>query len=153
MTKPYPMPPPTAALLANKVPNETHKAFKLLSQPFDPPEEVLAWCRPFLARQTWTFSRTMPQWPHEYIVRDRLDADDQVNYDAICRLVQDYGYTGRFGRHVRKYMNCDGWRYWQIENVLNRALNDDLSANCCALAEATGGKHHAKTCANREGAG
>ena len=29
--------------------------------------------RTFVDEQEWTFAKTMPEWPHEYIVRDRVD--------------------------------------------------------------------------------
>lgn len=29
--------------------------------------------RAFVAGAKWTFAKTMPKWPHEYIVRDRVD--------------------------------------------------------------------------------
>jgi hypothetical protein len=27
----------------------------------------------FINTQNWTFAKTMPTWPHEYIVRERVD--------------------------------------------------------------------------------
>ncbi len=29
--------------------------------------------RAFVDRERWTFAKTMPEWPHEYIVRERVD--------------------------------------------------------------------------------
>jgi len=27
----------------------------------------------FVDDETWTYAKTMPQWPHEYLVRERVD--------------------------------------------------------------------------------
>ena len=27
----------------------------------------------FIKAEKWTFAKTMPEWPHEYIVRERVD--------------------------------------------------------------------------------
>ena len=35
------------------------------------PEEL----RRFVAGERWTFAKTMPAWPHEYLVRERVDRD------------------------------------------------------------------------------
>ena len=34
--------------------------------------------RDFVDTAEWTFAKTMPEWPHEYIVRERVDKDHFV---------------------------------------------------------------------------
>ena len=31
--------------------------------------------RDFVDSAKWTFAKTMPEWPHEYIVRERVDEE------------------------------------------------------------------------------
>ena len=50
--------------------------------------------RTFNAEQRWTFARTMPEWPHEYIVRE------QVDDELLQRLVV----------HIRTH-GVEGWFY------------------------------------------
>ena len=46
--------------------------------------------------EEWTFAKTMPEWPHEYIVRDRVDA----------QLFEDLGHDLR--RHGRSSASITG---------------------------------------------
>ena len=46
--------------------------------------------RTFVDEETWTFARTMPEWPHEYLVRDHVDEE------LFVRLVE----------HIRAH-GCD----------------------------------------------
>ena len=31
--------------------------------------------REFIDQETWTYAKKMPEWPHEYIVRERVDEE------------------------------------------------------------------------------
>ena len=31
--------------------------------------------RDFVDNETWTYAKTMPKWPHEYLVKDRVDEE------------------------------------------------------------------------------
>ena len=42
----------------------------------------------FIDSVQWTFAKTMPEWPHEYIVRER------VNEDLFVKLVQHIRWQG-----------------------------------------------------------
>jgi DNA replication protein DnaC len=91
------------------------------------PVEFPAELRAFVNEQTWTFAKTMPEWPHEYIVRDRVDeelferlvvyirthghegvraeADDQSYHDFLATLIaEEVGHRAqtRIERSVRK---------------------------------------------------
>jgi hypothetical protein len=63
----------------------------------------------FIDSKQWTFAETMPEWPHEYIVRGRVD------YDLFVRLVQhirQHGYEGQFYRKSITYYYAGGMVYW-----------------------------------------
>jgi hypothetical protein len=67
--------------------------------------------RTFVDSCRWTFAKTMPLWPHEYIVRDRRD------YKLFVELVQhirQHGYEGRFYAKPITYFDEDGLVYWTM---------------------------------------
>ena len=49
--------------------------------------------REFIDSSQWTFAKTMPEWPHEYIVRERVDENLFVQ---LVRHIRACGYEGIF---------------------------------------------------------
>ena len=47
--------------------------------------------RDFADRETWTYAKTMPKWPHEYLVRERVGDEDLF----VQRYCQVEAMTGR----------------------------------------------------------
>lgn len=82
----------------------------------------------FVTEQKWTFAKTYaPAWPHEYIVRDRVDQDLFIQ---LVRHIRTYGYEGNFySKHIT-YYDEDGMTCWTmgapIEEtmVVNRCENE-----------------------------
>jgi hypothetical protein len=158
----------------NQPAKSTFQAFKLLEPMTDTPDHVLDVVRPFIAKSLWIYARTMPEHPHEYVLRRNSYIDGrEEEFVNFAELIRQYGYTGRFYRKKLVYLNVDQHRYWSMGNpirrypappafdtrgrpdwpetettLINRARNDDLALFCCQLSQATGGKHHAKTCHN-----
>ena len=66
----------------------------------------------FVIEQKWTFAKTYAlAWPHEYIVRNRVDEDLFVQ---LVRHIRMYGYEGRFYRKTLTYFDEDGMVYWTM---------------------------------------
>jgi hypothetical protein len=65
----------------------------------------------FIDTCTWTYAKTMPEWPHEYIVRDRVD---QALFEALVRHIREHGFEGRFYRRAITYFAEDGLLYWTM---------------------------------------
>jgi hypothetical protein len=66
----------------------------------------------FVAGQKWTFAKTYAAtWPHEYIVRDRVDEDLFVQ---LVRHIRVYGYEGNFYQRRITYYDEDGMVYWTM---------------------------------------
>ncbi|HOC31668.1 MAG TPA: hypothetical protein PKK84_05455 [Armatimonadota bacterium] len=88
------------------------------------PEPIKA----FIDTTTWTFAKTMPLWPHEYIVRDRVD---RALFEAVVRHIRQYGFEGRFYQRPITYFAEDGLLYWTmgapIEEtiIINRCREED----------------------------
>lgn len=67
--------------------------------------------RKFIESSQWTFAKTMQEWPHEYLVRDRVD---RVLFDALVRHIRQHGFEGRFYQRVLTYFAEDGFLYWTM---------------------------------------
>jgi len=55
--------------------------------------------------------------PHEYVLY--WQAPDL--FKQIQALLKTQAVKKRFGASIYKYLNMDGWRYWTMYPVLNRA--------------------------------
>ena len=47
----------------------------------------------FIDSVQWTFAKTMPEWPHEYIVRDRVDEN---LFLLLVQHIRSQGYEAKF---------------------------------------------------------
>jgi hypothetical protein len=72
--------------------------------------------REFVASVKWTFAKTMPQWPHEYIVRDRID---QNLFEKLVRHIRRNGFEGAFYQETFIYFEEDELLYWTMGNAIN----------------------------------
>jgi hypothetical protein len=67
--------------------------------------------REFVERETWTYAKTMPEWPHEYIVRNRVD---EGLFVQLVEHIRTDGYEGDFYRRKITYFDEDGLTYWTM---------------------------------------
>jgi hypothetical protein len=67
--------------------------------------------RKFVDTSKWTFVRMMPEWPHEYIVREKLDENFFVQ---LVRHIRTNGYEGKFHRKNITYDDDGGLVYWTM---------------------------------------
>jgi hypothetical protein len=81
-------------------------------------KEQIARARAYINSMDWKFARTMPQWPHCYVFREDGSARD---FDFVARLIKKFGYADPWGKHTRFYLVIGKFKYWVIEDVLNRA--------------------------------
>jgi hypothetical protein len=80
--------------------------------------------RAFIDQQVWTFAKTMPEWPHEYIVRDRVD---QAPFERLVEHIRDHGAEGRFYERVLTYYEEAGLVYW----TMGAPLHETTIVNRC----------------------
>lgn len=84
--------------------------------------------RTFIANEQWTFAKTMPVWPHEYLVRGRVD---EALFLQLVRHIREHGYAGTFYRKSITYFDYEGRVYWTMgapveeTTVINRCLKED----------------------------
>lgn len=65
----------------------------------------------FIANEKWTYAKTMPEWPHEYIVRERVD--EKLFVELVLHIRQN-GYEGKFYSKTMIYFDQDGFTYWSM---------------------------------------
>ena len=88
--------------------------------------------REFIAASKWTFAKTMPDWPHEYIVRGRVDTN---SFEALIRYIRARGFEGRFYERNITYLEHDGMLYWTMgepveeTTIINRCKKENSYEN------------------------
>jgi hypothetical protein len=84
--------------------------------------------RTFVDEQLWTFAKTMPQWPHEYIVRERVD---ERLFVRLVEHIRAHGYGGKFYQKTIVYYEEAGLVYWTMgaplgeTTIINRCTKED----------------------------
>ena len=74
----------------------------------------------------------MPEWPHEYLVRSRVDTQ---LFESLVRHVREHGLEGRFYRRVLTYFAEDRLLYWTMgepieeTTIINRCREQDSFEN------------------------
>jgi hypothetical protein len=59
---------------------------------------------------------TMHVQYHQYIMQDK----DPWLLQEIASLIRQHGYSRRFGQWLYRYVHIDGYKYWTIQDCLNR---------------------------------
>jgi hypothetical protein len=73
----------------------------------------------FISQVKWTYARTMPQWPHEYIVRSRVD---EKFFVEIVQHIRELGYQGYFYKRPITYFDEDGMTYWTMGEPIEETI-------------------------------
>jgi hypothetical protein len=78
-----------------------------------------------IASLSFRFAKTMPDQPHEYVVRT---PENQAAYVALFEAIQTDGVRERYNGRIKRYLSPgDGWKYWTMtthmpsSRVINRA--------------------------------
>ena len=84
--------------------------------------------REFIRSSNWTFAKTMPKWPHEYIVRGHVD--ERLFVELVC-YIRQHGYEGTFYQKSITYFDDGGMVYWTMGSpisettIVNRCKKED----------------------------
>jgi hypothetical protein len=82
----------------------------------------------FIGSVHWTFAKTMPEWPHEYIVRGQVDED---LFMIFVQHIRSQGYVGKFYERDFTYYDYGGMVYWTMgeplgeTTIINRCRKED----------------------------
>jgi len=88
--------------------------------------------RHFVKEEKWTFAETMPEWPHEYIVRDRVD---ETLFERLVIHIRKNGCVGPFYDRTFLYYEEDGLLYWTMgapleeTTIINRCKKENSYEN------------------------
>ncbi len=88
------------------------------------PPDLLA----FVESEEWTFAKTMPEWPHEYLVRKRVD---QRLFERLVMFIRTCGREAPFYDTVHVYYEEAGRVYWTMgapleeTTIINRCRSED----------------------------
>lgn len=84
--------------------------------------------RAFVDSEEWTFAKTMPEWPHEYLVRRRVD---ERLFERLVVFIRAHGREASFYDTVNVYYEEAGRVYWTMgapleeTTIINRCLSRD----------------------------
>ena len=84
--------------------------------------------RSFVNNERWTYAKTMPEWPHEYLVRGRVDPG---LFERTVTHIRANGYEGRFYQKTITYYEEAGLVYWTMGApleetvIINRCRKED----------------------------
>lgn len=87
--------------------------------------------RAFVDGERWTFAKTMPEWPHEYLVRERVD---EALFVRLVTHIRANGYDDSFYARTIRYYDEDGLVYWTMgapvdeTTIVNRCRKEDSFA-------------------------
>jgi hypothetical protein len=84
--------------------------------------------RNFVEAERWTFAKTMPEWPHEYLVRDRVD---EALFVALVMHIRMCGYSGHFYKRPMTYFAEDGLVYW----TMGAPIDETVIINRCRVED------------------
>ena len=82
----------------------------------------------FIKSSKWTFAKTMPEWPHEYIVREKVDEN---LFMQLVLHIRTNGYEGNFYKMKITYYDYDEFVYWTMgapleeTTIINRCRTED----------------------------
>ena len=80
------------------------------------PEEL----QRFIDSCRWTFAKSYAStWPHEYIVRAKVD---EGLFVQLVEHIRAYGYEGRFYKKPITYFDEDGLVYWTMGSPLDETI-------------------------------
>ena len=79
----------------------------------------------FVNGEKWTYAKTMPKWPHEYIVRKRVD---EALFEKLVKHIRTNGYEGKFYSKNITYYDEDGIVYW----TMGAPLEETIIINRCS---------------------
>lgn len=104
-------------------------------------DELAWWDQTMGDERGWTFARTMPETPHDYLVRGKHLND--VDFERAVRLIRRLGEPGKFNGRLLVYFQRDGKRYWTMgapldkTTIINRADQSEVYGEQDAPSTAT----------------
>lgn len=74
-----------------------------------------------LRNEKWTWAKTMPGIPHEYIVRDKCLMGEE-NFLMIVHAQRELGTHEVWGKYNFPYLYVDGYKYWTMGDTYENTI-------------------------------
>lgn len=89
--------------------------------------EDLTRARAFIAQveARFRYANTVPEHPHEYLVRAWLTPELQADFEEFCQLIARHGYRGVYWHQTWVYLDVDQWRYWESKSWFGERGNPE----------------------------
>ena len=71
----------------------------------------------YISRCKWSWAKSMPNSPHEYIVRGNCALTDN-EFVEFVNLQREYGVHEHWGNYNLQYLYIDGYKYWTMGNPI-----------------------------------
>lgn len=78
----------------------------------------------YLERDTWTFAKTMKQYPHWYLVRNQMSPEKKSRWEQVVQYIRDHGEPEVFKpfRKTYVYLYLNGYKYWTMGAPLSETI-------------------------------
>ena len=73
----------------------------------------------FINKVNWTYAKTMPEWPHEYTVRNKVDENLFIE---MVKHIREFGYDGLFYQTHLTYFEVDSLVYWTMGYPIDETI-------------------------------
>ena len=77
--------------------------------------------RQMISRCTWTFAKSMPFAPHEYIVKDKCPLTEE-EFEYFVNSQRKYGVKERWGKYNNSYLYIDDYKYWTMAAPIDETI-------------------------------
>lgn len=101
-------------------------------------EQDLDWWLETAPSLNWRYARTMPQYPHSYVVRDKTF--DDPDFLRAVKVIRTFGKPEKFNKCTRIYLTApDGSaKWWTMGDTLEGTtiINQDTTGNVYGVQDA-----------------
>jgi len=70
----------------------------------------------FINNIKWTYAKTIPDWPHYYIIKSKID---EPLFVRLVDHIRYYGYLGPFYNNTYTYFEEDSLIYWTMGSSID----------------------------------
>jgi len=91
-------------------------------------QEFKSGIKDFISTVIWTYAKTMQEWPHEYIVRGKVD---EKLFKETVNHIRGFGYDGYYYDDIYTYFEENEILYWTMgepidkTTIINRCKKED----------------------------
>jgi hypothetical protein len=72
-----------------------------------------------LSGATWKYAKTMPQFPHDYTLKESWHGRA---FEDVVVYIRENGYVKKFSGREYKYLDCNGYSYWTMGSPIDKTI-------------------------------